>query len=215
MPSNKHGNLNKAIIEPSPEMSQITGMVYGDGNLYHWKRDYRIGYYSTDKELVDTFEKRIKGVLPDNKISRWKTKPDEVIINNKRYSSLKTMYHAATRSKILFNHLSNKTKALDMALEKPEFFIRGFADAEGSFFIKEGHYTMAIDVVNKNEQVIDALIEAYKRIGIKSKSTWRKQQQYYRVAIRKKKFLKIYGDEVGSDCIRKKHALDKIMGRCS
>lgn len=114
---------HKPNLDPSPELSYILGVQYGDGWVCKKStRWYMIALCAKDKDFVESFNKCISKVVG---------KADGYSIWGKRY------YRIEVSNKLLYGFLKKPFEEHKSLIEEfPAQFLRGFFDSEGSVHFK-------------------------------------------------------------------------------
>lgn len=138
---------NRPDLTPSPSLSYIIGVIFGDGSPNMVRRktgrtNYNIDLFVTDKDFADAFNEALYQVLG----RRYAVTP---------YGN---RYQVRGQSKVLY--LLLKDRDLD-SLRKfidpfPTDFIRGFSYSEGSacLYRIKGYKYVKIDLPNTNSEVV-------------------------------------------------------------
>jgi len=143
---------NKPNLTPSPSLSYIIGVVFGDGSPNMVRRksgrtNYNIDLFVTDRDFVDAFNEALHQVLG----RRYAVTP---------YGN---RYQVRGQSKVLY--LLLKDRNLDSLREFidpfPCDFVRGFADSEGyaGIYDNHGYNSARIGLDNTNHEVITFIEE--------------------------------------------------------
>lgn len=122
--------LREVSLKPSPELSYIIGVLFGDGTLDVGKRGerqrnvYEVSLTQKDLEFAEAFNKaacKILGKKEPYKINFWQNK----------------YYRVRVHSKVLVEFLQPRQleRFTDIIKAYPVDFIKGFADSEGSVTI--------------------------------------------------------------------------------
>jgi len=207
---------NRPDLTPSPSLSYIIGVVFGDGSPNMVRRktgrtNYNIDLFVTDKDFVDAFNEALYQVLG----RRYAVTP---------YGN---SYQVRGQSKVLYFLL--KDRNLD-SLRKfidpfPTDFIRGFADSEGSICLyrSNGYKATRIDLPNTNSQVVVFIKSLLQLLNIRAhfhkrpigkKSVKRDgsviipKKPMFRLDICDKASIKIFSEKIGFSIRRKQ---DKLM----
>lgn len=206
---------NKPLLTPSPSLSYLIGVVFGDGSVNMMRRktgrtNYNIDLDVKDRDFIDTFNDALHDIL------------------GKYYSvnQYDGRYQVRGQSKVLYFLL--KDKNLD-SLRKfidpfPAEFIRGFVDSEGSICLwsNHGYKGARLDFANTNHEVIAFTEMLLQRFGIRTHSSERhagktstkrdgslitSRKSLYQIAIHDKASLKIFAEKVGFSIGRKQNRL--------
>ncbi|AFK22038.1 LAGLIDADG family homing endonuclease [Pyrococcus sp. ST04] len=117
--------IKKVRLEPSPELSYVIGVYFGDGSVsVSDGYKYRIRLKVIDKEFAEEFYRRLKlsGLSPS------------LYYENDRTRAARWV--AEAYSKELYSFLRGSRDILfNIALRYPEEFLRGFFDSEGYVFV--------------------------------------------------------------------------------
>lgn len=120
--SNNPFNKTKFIdLSPSPELSYIIGVYFGDANIYYRKKtgSYYFRIKVVDKDFVDVVK---------NSLIKIGLNPTISYVEEKTRSN---RWHVEASSKSLYKFLSqNKEELFKVAEKYPEDFLRGFLIAK-------------------------------------------------------------------------------------
>lgn len=158
------GGENYFEAKPSPELSYLLGVVFGDGSagLYKKKQDYFLSLQVKDKDFAEKFSECGAKVLKKEKAFAL------VLGKDKNFS---TKYSTRIRSKQLYYFVkdvkNNFEKAKPFIEEFPAEFVRGLADSEGTACVSLGKkFTLSINVaVSTNVlllKYVNELVEIFK-----------------------------------------------------
>lgn len=123
------GGENYFEAKPSPELSYILGVMFGDGSacLYSKKQDYFLSLQVKDRDFAEKFSECGTRVLK-------KEKPYVVLEHTPKTFSKK--YLTRIRSKQLYHFVKDVKRDFEKAKpfieEFPAEFVRGLADSEGT-----------------------------------------------------------------------------------
>lgn len=206
---------NKPLLTPSPSLSYLIGVVFGDGSVNMMRRktgrsNYNIDLDVKDRDFIDIFNDALHDIL------------------GKYYSvnQYDGRYQVRGQSKVLYFLLKDKNLG---SLRKfidpfPADFIRGFADSEGSICLynNNGYKGARIDLANTNHEVMAFIKSLLQSLNIRahfherpiSKTTTKRdgsviipRKPIYQVAIHDKTSIKIFAEEVGFSIGRKQNRL--------
>lgn len=206
---------NKPNLTPSPSLSYIIGVVFGDGSPNMATRktgrtNYNIDLFVTDKDFTDAFNDALYQIL------------------GRRYAVqlYGDRYQVRGQSKTLYFLL--KDRDLDSLKEFvdpfPADFIRGFADSEGSIgvYSNNGYKGARLGLCNTNHEVMPFIEMLLQKFGIRTHSSEHppgrtsikrdgslitSRKLLYRIVIHDKASLKIFAEEVGFSIGRKQEKL--------
>jgi intein-encoded DNA endonuclease-like protein len=208
--------INKVDLTPSPSLSYLIGVIFGDGCVTIMERptgrtNYNIDLDVIDKDFVDAFNDALFVVL------------------GKRYAvcQFANRYQVRGQSKILYELLKGKdiNKVKHLVEPFPCNFIRGFADSEGSVCISKcnGYPWLKIAIGCTNQAVIEYINSLLKaqtirstvvmkqpsgRFGIKKDgSIIVSKKMMYILNIYDKSSMKLYTDKIGFSIARKQNTL--------
>jgi DNA endonuclease related to intein-encoded endonucleases len=196
---------------PSPDLSYIIGVIYGDGFL---TSKWQIGLQSNDRDFCENFAICLSKVL--------KRHPPPIKIYKRDNWQF---YRTCLKNRCLFEYLQDKNLHKDIIDQYPAEFLRGFFDSEGDCG-KSGN-TIYVRVVNTNKNLLDfirALLQD--KFGIHSTISlhWRKgllrfirgrkvisQIDGFKLAIYRRKDIEKYHAQIGFSIRRKREKLEQIL----
>jgi len=214
---------NKPNLTPSPSLSYIIGVIFGDGYVdkSNKKRtNYNIDLDVNDRDFIDTFNEALYHVI------------------GKRYSiqSHDGRYQVRGQSKFIYFLLKDKNLAtLTKFIEPfPLDFIRGFADSEGSICVynNNGYTSAKIIFCNTNLEVMEYIRQLLIHLGIiitihsretdgkigikKDGSIIRSHKVLYRMEINRKADISKYASVVNFSIARKQNKLlEFVRNECN
>ena len=153
-------------------LNYLAGLVYGDGSLYHYKKngEYFTYVYDNDREFLEEVGELVKKALG---VSYTVVKP----------SRKKNYYRLQFTSKKIFDYVR---WLIGERPKKPtKNFVRGFLDAEGTLYVdKKGR--IVLEIANRNKEIIDAVAKWLNRKGIRCTVTKHRDRKgiTYKVRIR-------------------------------
>lgn len=155
-------NLRKISIKPSPELSYIVGVVFGDGTL--WTDDqgnYKITLAVYDEAFAHQFNLHICKILGKKRLySVVQVKTDYGI-----------RYDVNAFSKVLYSFLKERPKLskFEHVIRRfPIDFLKGFIDSEGGVHYKwkKNRLSKQVSVSNSSKELIDYVRELLKKMTI-------------------------------------------------
>ena len=206
---------NKPNLTPSPSLSYIVGVVFGDGSPNMGTRktgrtNYNIDLFVEDRDFIDTFNDALYDIL------------------GKRYAvnPYGNRYQVRGQSKILYFMLKDRNlDSLRQFIDPfPADFIRGFADSEGSICVynNNGYKGATLELSNTNLEVIAFIEILLQRFGIRTHSSERppsktsikrdgslitSRKPLHLIVSHDKASLKTFAEEVGFSIGRKQKKL--------
>lgn len=191
---------------PSPELSYLLGVRYGDGSLCLSNKWYMFRLGATDKEFVEEF-RRCACILLDKK-----SMPKISQYNGKK-THYKDMYHCNITSKKLYEFLSKPLEEHKYFVGKhPSEFIRGFFDSEGSFSLVSCTHLRAC---NTNYRLITYIKSLLEELGIFLNLYIEKRRKPYKAIYNlgtgKKQEIADFKDKIGFTIERKQNLLLKYL----
>jgi len=159
--SNNPFNKTKFIdLSPSPELSYIIGVYFGDANIYYRKKtgSYYFRIKVVDKDFVDVVK---------NSLIKLGLNPTISYVEEKTRSN---RWHVEASSKSLYKFLSQDKEELFKVAEKyPEDFLRGFFDSEGCVNWSEKHRRLFVSCSNYDLNVLKFCQELLDNLDIGSR----------------------------------------------
>ena len=159
---NPFNRMNLVKLSPSPELSYIVGVFFGDGSVYLDNAGggykYKVRLKVVDREFAEEFKRSLEsiGLKPSLRFERNKTRTDRWCVE--------------AYSKSLYTFLKQpKEKLFEIAREYPKEFLRGFFDSEGSVGWCERHRVLFIDASNYDKDVLNFSRDMLESLGIHSK----------------------------------------------
>jgi intein-encoded DNA endonuclease-like protein len=213
---NYNWKINKVNLTPSPSLSYLIGVIFGDGCVTIMERptgrtNYNIDLDVIDRDFVDAFNDALFGVL------------------GKRYAvcQFANRYQVRGQSKILYTLLKGKdvNRVKHLIEPFPCDFIRGFADSEGSVCISKcnGYPWLKISIGCTNQVVIEYINSLLKAQNVRSAITTKQpsgrfsikkdgsiivsKKMMYILNIYDKSSMKLYTDKIGFSIARKQNTL--------
>lgn len=190
---------------PSPELSYLLGVRYGDGCLCCSNKWYMFKLGAVDKEFVEKFRDAgckilNTGVVP--KISIRKSK-------RKRWNDI---YYCQFCSKQLYLFLSKNLQEHDFFIKKyPIQFIQGFFDSEGSMSLLSCTH---LRVHNTNKKIILYVKSLLDALNIEMNFHVEKRppnKTMYSLGTGKRKIINQFYKKVGFSIKRKQSALQQYV----
>ena len=215
---------------PSPELSYLLGVLYGDGSISVNSvnsGNYMFTLTAKDKEFVEEFQRCINAII------------GKIYAIQKHYykKTYGPYYTCCAYSKELISFLSNKLEYFKPIINSyPNDFLRGFFDSEGCFSSqiykksKNGNdcFTSSLSVCNTNKEIMLFMNDLLDRLDIKMtfyESAWYKRilgttrngkkynKMLYRLmAYNVKTFIK-FRDKIGFTIERKQNRLTETINR--
>lgn len=166
--SDKHHpltNFNIPSLKPSPELSYVLGVVFGDGSVFKSGRNYSIALSAVDYSFVREFNICICQVLNKKRLYSIRKNPKP------KPSRMQHKFEA--RSKILFQFLKGKhiRDFTDIIEAYPSDFVRGFADSEGCVTSHSHHRSWLephVGMANMDRELLKFIRELLKEFRIKA-----------------------------------------------
>lgn len=149
------GGENSFEAKPSPELSYVLGVMFGDGSacVDVKNQDYSLKLQAKDKDFVEKFSQCGAKVL-------GKEKSYAVIRSIPKHFS--PLYSTQIRSKQLYNFVkeikNDFEKARPFIEEFPAEFVRGLADSEGTASVSVGKASLYLQIhvaVSTNFQLLN------------------------------------------------------------
>lgn len=206
---------NKPNLTPSPSLSYIIGVVFGDGspNMVTRKTgrtNYNIDLFVEDRDFIDAFNDALYDILS----RRYAVNP---------YGN---RYQVRGQSKTLYFLLKDRNlDSLRQFIDPfPADFLRGFADSEGSpcVYSNNGYKDRRLELSNTNHEIVAFIVMLLQRLGIRTHSSERppgktsikrdgslitSRKTLHLIVIHDKASLKIFAEEVGFSIGRKQKKL--------
>lgn len=148
----KNWYKTKCKLTPSPELSYLLGVAYGDAKVTKYKANSQFAFSLEvkDKEFAEKFREYALLIIDK--------KEAEGVWQSKR-----GYYGFSVYSRQLYDYLTNPLQEHKKVIELfPIQFIRGFFDSEGSV------YGYSISMCNTNQEVIEYVKQVLETIGIKT-----------------------------------------------
>lgn len=206
-------------LEPSPELSYLLGVSYGDGkHMKHQKMSqFAFGLVVKDKDFVEEFRRCACSVVGKKSSRIWQTK--------------RGYYGWAIYSKKLFNFLSKPLEDHNPFIEKyPGMFLRGFFDSEGTITWARNNTNAELCLSITNKEVILYCLDLLKQlnmdfkyyefnhyrkdIGIRRKmgsGSIVRRKMMYTIATKKMDNIRKFGEIIGFSIKRKHNKLMSII----
>lgn len=135
---------NHPDLSPSPELSYVIGVAYGDAYLYYCGKQKGVRLEVTDRDFMEEFNRCVSKVLG---------KKHRYPVYTKRQFGRKLAYGINSRSQLLYDFLKSSLNEHKMVVDSyPAEFIRGFFDSEGTVR-KEGMRAL-VNAVNTNKEIL-------------------------------------------------------------
>ncbi len=152
-------NLIRPNLEMTQDLAYILGVIEGDGYVTKFRGKYRIGLNVTDKNFANSFIKSLRSIglnpsyfeiNPSNGYGKLK----QHVVSS--YSKIFVLWY----KKLNLNDLKSLLKEEKHVIA----FIKGFYEAEGSFYIRKSDYKyVSIRMFNTNKELLNLI----KNLGIK------------------------------------------------
>ncbi|AAB98393.1 hypothetical protein MJ_0398 [Methanocaldococcus jannaschii DSM 2661] len=210
--SNNPFNKTKFIdLSPSPELSYIIGVYFGDANIYYRKKtgSYYFRIKVVDKDFVDVVK---------NSLIKIGLNPTISYVEEKTRSN---RWHVEASSKSLYKFLSqNKEELFKVAEKYPEDFLRGFFDSEGyvtSNKIALENYDLELLEFSKEllkKLDVHSTIHIAKKKGTESNirgEIYHYKDDFYRLSIHRKESVRNFAIKVSFSIKRKRERLQKLL----
>jgi intein-encoded DNA endonuclease-like protein len=159
---NPFNRMNLVELSPSPELSYIVGVFFGDGSIYLDNAGggykYKVRLKVVDKEFAEEFKRCLEsiGLKPSLRFERNKTRTDRWCVE--------------AYSKSLYTFLKQpKEKLFEIAREYPREFLRGFFDSEGSVGWDRKRKKLSVKACNYDLELLQFVQELLASLGIHSK----------------------------------------------
>lgn len=204
---------NYPVLYPSPELSYVIGVCYGDGSAYSAKnrwgkykiiKEYRIRLSAIDRDFVDEFNRCVSKVLGRSRYPVY-------------FDKRKGAYTITAYSRLLHDFLKEHLRKEKETIERyPADFVRGFFDSEGTISVR-GKTIHEIKAYNTNKEVLTCIknslqthfsINAILRRAQPGKTS-RCKKPYFELAISGQESMKKYCDFIGFTIARK---MEKLRG---
>jgi len=214
----KHEPFNKiklVKLEPSPHLSYVIGVYFGDGSIGLSEHKYRIRLKVVDREFAEAFARALEDIGANARVY--------VESDGRR-----DRFVAEATSKFLYMFLKQPKEALfEVAKEYPQEFLRGFFDSEGCFNFNKNERQGFVSASNYNREVLTFCQKALESLGISSKivltkrkgttvKIWGKEYQYssdlYEIRIYRKDDLSKFYRLIGFTISRKQKLLEEYLG---
>jgi intein-encoded DNA endonuclease-like protein len=197
-------NRNRTIIStsPSPELSYIIGVAFGDGAIT--KNGLILGV--KDRDFVKNFVNCAEKIIVE---------PKRHLAIKKRMTKWGVVFISAVYSVQLGKFLQNYDQCLKVIKEYPVEFIRGFADSEGCIYMRRYKNRKAaieggISLANNNLNLLKFIAELMAEMGIKTSFTQHKCGTWYLRTSNKESFFR-YCQIIGFSIKRKMRRAKEIM----
>lgn len=152
---------NKPLLVPSPSLSYLIGVVFGDGSVNMMRRktgrtNYNIDLDVKDRDFIDTFNDALHDIL------------------GKYYSvnQYDGRYQVRGQSKVLYFLLKDRDiDSLRKFIEPfPADFIKGFADSEGwiTIYNNNGYKGVSLGLANTNQGIIAFIEMLLQKFGVRT-----------------------------------------------
>lgn len=202
-------------IEPSPALSYVIGVFWGDGWINHDEtRGYVIGLTATDSDFVEEFNRQLCSVLDKEKLY--------ALIDQKNGKQKKV----SGSSKQLYDFLDGSLESQKEYIEEyPTDFLRGFFDSEGG--ANQSGYDKRVYCYNTNKTLLEYVKKLLDDLGIssnicqiyKSGSVGTiegrdlvRTKDGYQLLIRSSDNIRKFKQTVGFSIRRKQEALNNLLG---
>ncbi len=159
---NPFNRMKYVKLEPSPELSYIIGVMFGDGSISFGRSGrsykYRIRLKVIDKEFAEEFKRCLEalGLNPSLRLERDKTRTDRWCVE--------------VCSKSLYMFLKQpKEKLFEIAREFSKEFLRGFFDSEGSVSWDRKRKKLSVRACNYDLELLYFVQELLALLNIHSK----------------------------------------------
>lgn len=207
---------NKPRLTPSPSLSYLIGVVFGDGSVNMMRRktgrtNYNIDLFVKDRDFAEAFNEALYQVLGGRyAINQWQD----------------GRYQVRGQSKILYLMLKDRNlDSLNQFIEPfPADFIRGFADSEGTIGVynNNGYKAARIQLYNTDHDAIRFIEWLLQSLNIRTHFSERSagktsikrdgslitsRKPIYQIAIHDKASIKIFAGKVGFSIGRKQNRL--------
>ena len=192
----------KFEIIPSPELSYLLGVRYGDAKFD--KKGYSFGLEAKDRDFLEEFVKCIYKVT-GKKIKIWR--------NKRKY------FLSKLGSKKLFEFMMLPLKEHKLFIEKyPIDFIRGFFDSEGCIGIykdkrKKNTYDRKLSMCCTNREIILFCQKLLKEMDITLHLYLRQEEnrkKLYKLEIEKKDEIMHFWEKINPTIKRKREIFCKL-----
>jgi intein-encoded DNA endonuclease-like protein len=197
-------NRNRTIIStsPSPELSYIIGVAFGDGAIT--KNGLILGV--KDRDFVKNFVNCAEKIIVE---------PKRHLAIKKRMTKWGVVFISAVYSVQLGKFLQNYGQCLKVIKEYPVEFIRGFADSERCIYMRRYKNRKAaieggISLANNNLNLLKFIAELMAEMGIKTSFTQHKCGTWYLRTSNKESFFR-YCQIIGFSIKRKMRRAKEIM----
>ena len=108
-------------LTPSPELSYVLGVYYGDGWITTWKNDRWVGLSANDRDFVEEFSRCLSKVIGRRELYPIQHRGDS--------------YNTRVCNKTLHAFLNKSLEEHKYIIEEfPAPFLRGFFDSEGGVY---------------------------------------------------------------------------------
>jgi len=191
----RHTDIYEEHID---EWAYVIGAFIGDGNIYYnpSKKGYRISFWcGFDKDFADTLTSCLK------KITNAEVKT---------YFLKKGGYVISVKSKKLCEALKDEGFKERYINSRPELFIRGLFDADGSIYFIKYDNVYRIEIANKKYELLSMVRELLRRMGIES-SIYKKRSGVYYLVIRKASSVFEFARKIGSSIERKRKKMLEVI----
>lgn len=164
-------NCREIQFRSTSSWGYILGLIIGDGSLSHYKRNYQIDFWTTEKKMVDLFMDAFKSSLSEFKahiVMKRNRKPDG--------SATSPLYHIVVFSKRLYQ-LLKQYKLEDYKWNFPDIltteegivgFLQGLYDTEGSVSGCAHGYGIKLSLSSKHKENLVQVKTKLKKLNIKS-----------------------------------------------
>lgn len=213
-------------IKPSPALSYVIGVFYGDGwiDTYVNRRQRcttadLIGLTAVDMDFLEEFNKQLCLVLGNRKRYAY--------VRQGRNRQGKNQWRVRGSSRQLFDFLNQKIERHKEFIEcYPAEFLRGFFDSEGGANISPNNYTYRVYCFNSDKGLLKYLKELLSKLGIHSEiyklyekgtvgeirgRTFRRAKDGYQLIITQASSLVAFHNAVGFSIQRKQRVLNNIV----
>lgn len=206
---------------PSPDLSYLLGVRYGDGSIYHYQVWNGKGFFQRwvfqlvckDQDFINAFVE-----------SARKVTGRKIQMHRKRMK----YYQALVYCKALCLFLNEPLNELTHTIDKyPSEFLRGFFDSEGGVYL-EGQQTFRVRAYNSDKPLLEYVAQVLReKFGIVS-SIWinvkagrqctfgskivQTTKNCYVLQVVRKINVKKFMREIGFSIARKKQKWFEVMG---